>query len=141
MRLLALAVISMTASCGGSHPAATPAGPPPAKSVQINKGGEPVELAAALTPGYVTVVDFWSESCGACVIVGGMLAAQTASADDVLIRKIDVGDGFSPVAQQYKISALPHYNVYDKQQRLRYVLVGNDCLKAPDLAKQLAAER
>jgi thiol-disulfide isomerase/thioredoxin len=137
VKLVALVLI---AACGGSAGPSRPAAPPPAKSVQLNQPGEPVELASALTPGYVTVVDFWSESCGACVIVGGMLAAQTASADAVLIRKVDVGDGFSPVAKQYKISALPHYNVYDKQQRLRYVLVGNDCLKAPDLAKQLAAE-
>ncbi len=111
-----------------------------AKSVQLNRPGEPVDLEPALAPGYVTVVDFWSESCGACTIVGGMLAVQVAYAPDVLIRKIDVGDGFTPVAKQFKIGALPHYNVYDKARRLRYVLVGNDCLKAPEIAKQLAAE-
>lgn len=132
-----LALLALLAACG--HPVAPPT-PLPEKSVQINKPGEPVELAPVLAPGYVTVVDFWSESCGACTIVGGMLAVQVAKADDVLIRKVDVGDGFTPVAKQYQIGALPHYNVYDKARRLRYVLVGNDCLKAPELAKQLAAE-
>ena len=50
------------------------------------------------------------------------------------------GDGFTPVAQHYKIGALPHFRVYDKHKRMRYLLVGNDTLKAPELAKQLAAE-
>ena len=134
IRALALAVL---VACG--HPIA-PAPVPAAKSVQLNKPGEPVELAPALPAGYVSVVDFWSESCGACTIVGGMLAVQVAYADGVVIRKIDVGDGFTPVAKQFQIGALPHYNIYDKAKKLRYVLVGNDCLKAPELAIQLAAE-
>ncbi|MBA3463473.1 MAG: hypothetical protein H0T46_26190 [Deltaproteobacteria bacterium] len=135
MRALSLSLV--LAACG--HPAA-PRIPPAEKSLQVNKPGEPIELAQAVPAGYVTVVDFWSESCGACTIVGGMLAVQTAKDPGVLIRKVDVGDGFTPVAKQFQVSALPHYNVYDRQRRLRYVLVGNDCLKAPELAKQLAAE-
>ena len=134
MKRLALLVL---VSCG--HPA-TPSAPPADKSVQVNKPGEPIELATVLPDGYVTVVDFWSESCGACVIVGGMLAVQTAKDTSVVIRKVDVGDGDTPVAKQFRIGALPHYNVYDRQKKLRYSLVGNDCLKAPELAKQLAAE-
>lgn len=133
--LLALVV----AGCGHAGPV-TPVRAAAPKSVQLNAPGERVELLPALPPGYVTVVDFWSESCGACTVVGGMLAVQVAQADGVLIRKIDVGDGFTPVAKQFQIGALPHYNVYDKARRLRYVLVGNDCLKAPEIAKQLAAE-
>lgn len=131
------ALLVILAACG--HPAA-PRIPPAEKSLQVNKPGEPIELAQAVPAGYITVVDFWSESCGACTIVGGMLAVQTAKDPGVLIRKVDVGDGFTPVAKQFQVSALPHYNVYDRQRRLRYVLVGNDCLKAPELAKQLAAE-
>jgi hypothetical protein len=136
-RALALALLLAAPACG--HPFA-PAVPPAQKSLQVNRPGEPIELAQAVPAGYVTVVDFWSESCGACTIVGGMLAVQTAKDPGVLIRKVDVGDGFTPVAKQFQVSALPHYNVYDRQRRLRYVLVGNDCLKAPELAKQLAAE-
>jgi hypothetical protein len=133
----ALSIAVLLAACG--HPVA-PRVPPAEKSLQVNKPGEPIELAQAVPAGYVTVVDFWSESCGACTIVGGMLAVQTAKDPGVLIRKVDVGDGFTPVAKQFQVSALPHYNVYDRRRKLRYVLVGNDCLKAPELAKQLAAE-
>ncbi len=112
----------------------------PEKSVQLNQPGELIDVEAQLPAGYVSVVDFWGEHCGACVVVGGMLAVQVALDDGIVIRKVDVGDGFTPVAQHYKIGALPHFRVYDKHKRMRYLLVGNDTLKAPELAKQLAAE-
>ena len=112
----------------------------PQKSVQLNKPGEPIDLARHLVPGYVTVVDFWGEHCGACTVVTGHLAVGVAKDDRVLIRKIDVGDGFTQVAKDHDITALPHYRIYDKRGRLRYDLVGNDCLQAAKLAKQLAAE-
>jgi hypothetical protein len=134
----AVAAAALLAACG--HPAPASRGPAPAKSVQLNAPGEVIDLSPVLVPGYVTVVDFWSASCGACTVVGGMLAVQTAHDDGVVIRKVDVGDGETPVAKAYEIGALPHYNVYDKRRRLRYVLVGNDCLKAPELARQLVAE-
>ena len=122
--------------CGGAAPprAAAP------KSLQLNAPGAPVDADAATRDGYVTVVDFWSQSCGACVVVAGMLAAQTADDARVLIRKVDVGDGDNVVARAYQVGALPHFNVYDTHRRLRFVLVGNDCLDAPRLAKQLLTE-
>ena len=115
--------------------------PPPVKSLQLNAPGAMVDVAAATVPGYITVVDFWSESCGACVIVGGMLAVQIANEPRVIVRKVDVGDGLGEVARAYQISALPHFDIYDKHRRLRYVLVANDCLRAPELARALLAEK
>lgn len=122
-----------------SH-AAAPAPPLPPKSVQLNAPGEPVDIAAILPAGYVTVVDFWSESCEACVTLGGMLAVGVAQDPRVVIRKIDVGDGFTPVARAYQIAALPHYLIYDKRKQLRYDLVGSDCVEAATIAKRLAGE-
>jgi thiol-disulfide isomerase/thioredoxin len=113
---------------------------PPEKTVQLNAPGEPVDVAAALLAGYVTVVDFWSESCEACVSLGGMLAVGVAKDPRVVIRKIDVGDGFTPVARTYQIDALPHYLIYDKRKRLRYDLVGADCADASTIARKLAVE-
>src|SRR5262245_29846511 len=136
---LLLALILATGACAGTA-APAPAPPPPEKTLQLNRPGEPVDIAAHLVPGYVTVVDFWGEHCAACIVVGGMLAVQTALDPRVVIRKVDVGDGFTAVAKAYEIGALPHYRVYDKHKRLRYYLTGNDCLQAPEIAKQLAAE-
>jgi hypothetical protein len=133
------ALVIVAAGCGarGAVPVDQPA---PAKSVQVNATGALVDVDAAAVAGYVTVVDFWSESCGACEVVGGMLAVQVAQQPMVVIRKVDVGDADNALGRAYKIGALPHYNVYDKQRRLRYVLVGNDCLSAADRARELAAE-
>jgi thiol-disulfide isomerase/thioredoxin len=135
--MLAAAVV--LAACNHA-PARAPAPPAPEKSVQLNAPGAPVDLAAVLPAGYVTVVDFWSESCHACVMIGGMLAVGVAKDPRVVIRKIDVGDGFTPVARDYHIDALPHYQIYDKRKRLRYDLVGSDCVEASAIARQLAAE-
>ena len=133
-------VLALLAACACGH--AKPPEPTvrPEKSVQTNKPGEQIALDAVVVPGYVTVVDFWGEHCGACVVVGGMLAVGVARDDRIVIRKIDVGDGFTQVAKDYDISALPHYRIYDKHKRLRYDLVGNDCVKAAELAIGLADE-
>jgi thiol-disulfide isomerase/thioredoxin len=132
------------AGCGHS-PAPVTGAPdqanrPPEKTIQLNATGEPVDIAAALPAGYVTVVDFWAESCEACATLGAKLTAGVAQEPRVVIRKIDVGDGFTPVARAYQIDALPHYLIYDKRKRLRYDLVGGDCAEASTVARQLAAE-
>jgi len=129
----AKALALFVAACG-SAPA------PPAKSLQLNRAGEQVDVGAALVLDYITIVDFWSASCAACAIVGGKVAEQVANEPRVVLRKVDVGDGFTPVARTYQIGALPHLNVYDRKRRLRYILVGNDCLRAPALARELLAE-
>lgn len=134
-RALAAALV---AACG--HAAPPSPAPPPAKSVQLNAPGAVVDIEADLVPGYVTVIDFWSESCEACRVVGARLEHGIAAEPKILVRKVDVGDAFTPVAEHYDISALPHYRIYDKRGRLRFLLVGNDCLEAPKLAKQLVAE-
>ena len=128
------------AACGAATPPPGPPGPPPTKEVELNHDAGLVKVEDSTVAGYVTIVDFWSEWCGACVEVHAKVAAGIAAQAKTILRKVDVGDGFTEVAHAYDISGLPHYNVYDTKRRLRFVLVGNDCLRAPDLAKQLLAE-
>jgi thiol-disulfide isomerase/thioredoxin len=137
--------IALGAGCGAAttsasppSSAASPTAPP--KTVQLNAPGAAVDVLAALPAGYVTVVDFWSVSCEACIVQGEKLAAGVAEEPRVLIRKVDVGDGDTPVAAAYKIAVLPHFFIYDKQKRLRYDLLGPDCSEAAKYARQLAAE-
>lgn len=120
--------------------AGAPARPAPAKSLQLNAPGAAVDVIAALPAGYVTVVDFWSLSCEACAVQGERLESGVADEPRVVIRKIDVGDGDTPVAAAYKIAVLPHFFIYDKHKRLRYDLIGPDCSDAAKYARQLAAE-
>jgi thiol-disulfide isomerase/thioredoxin len=136
----ARAAPAASASPAAPAPAPAPAAKPPTKTVQLNAPGEPVDINAQLPAGYVTVVDFWSQSCEACIKFGQMLDTGVAEDPRVVIRKIDVGDGFTPVAQAYNIATLPHFFIYDKWKRLRYDLIGPDCGEASTYARQLAAE-
>ena len=145
--LAALAVLVGGACDPAAQPTARPAGPapaaapgPPDKIVQLNAPGAAVDVAGALPAGYVTVVDFWSQSCEACGPLGERLEHGVADEPRVVIRKVDVGDGDTPAAAAYRIAALPHFFIYDKQKRLRYDLIGPDCLEAARYARQLAAE-
>jgi thiol-disulfide isomerase/thioredoxin len=139
-RLAAAAVAAAAVACGAAGPPAAAPAPPPPRNLQLNATGVVVNVDAHVVPGHVTVIDFWADHCGACVVVAGMLAVQIASEPRILVRKIDVGDGFTPVARAYKIGALPHFRLYDKHRRLRHVLVGNDTLAAAELARQLLVE-
>lgn len=136
-----LVVLAACGACGATAAPPAPPAPPPVKELQLNQPGVLVKVEDSTVGGYVTIIDFWSESCGACVEVHARVAAGIADQPRTILRKVDVGDGFTAVAHAYDIAALPHYNVYDTQRRLRFILVGNDCLRAPDLAKQLLAER
>jgi thiol-disulfide isomerase/thioredoxin len=88
----------------------------------------------------VTVVDFWATWCGGCAIVDEKLHAAIAGERAVVVRKIDIGDGDTPVARQHKVGALPHVRIYDRTGNLRYVLAGNDAMTAGEAALTLAAE-
>jgi thiol-disulfide isomerase/thioredoxin len=103
VKSFALAVLVLAACCGRAKGIAEPV-PLPEKTLQVNKAGEPVDVDALLVPGFVVVVDFWGEHCGACKVVGGMLAVGVAQQDRVLIRKIDVGDGFTQVAKDHALA-------------------------------------
>jgi hypothetical protein len=63
-----------------------------------------------------------------------------ASERRIRVIKIDVGDGMTPIAKKYDVGSLPHWKVYDTRKRLRYVLLGDQVLRAPQLARELLAE-
>jgi thiol-disulfide isomerase/thioredoxin len=149
-RHVAVLAFGVAVACAACDPATPPPAKPPAsasaadkapaKTAQLNAPGAAVDVVAALPAGYVTVVDFWSVSCEACIVQGERLTTGVADEPRVVIRKVDVGDGDTPVAAAYKIAVLPRFFIYDKQKRLRYDLLGPDCGDAAKYAKQLAAE-
>src|SRR3954471_14757654 len=105
MRLV-LGVLAACAACGATAAPPAPAAPPPVKELQLNQPGALIKVEDSTAAGYVTIVDFWSESCGACVEVHARVAAGIADQPKTILRKVDVGDGFTAVAHAYDIAAL-----------------------------------
>lgn len=126
-------------ACAGAPSA--PAAPPP-KVLSLNSApGEMVDVEKALPLGYVTVVDFWASYCAPCKTIEAELMAGIADSPDIVVRKVDVGPGDSPVAVAYKLAGLPHLRIFDRRGRLRYMLVGDDAHGAAEAAKKLSAEK
>lgn len=146
-------------ACGGpAHPTTTGGGDPPAdaqvaiagdapaeaqhpeKVVELNHDGEMVDIDAALVPGYVTIVDFWATWCGACEVMEETFMPIVADEPRILIRKVDVGDGDTPVAEHYDIGPLPHIRIYDGKGELKYILMNNNALETGEKALEVLRE-
>jgi thiol-disulfide isomerase/thioredoxin len=135
-----LAAVVAIAGCGASTPPTGAGAADVPKVVQLNRTGELIDVDAELVPDHVTVVDFWAAWCEACNTVEARLMSEISAEPAIVIRKVDVGDGTTPVARAYQIGALPHFRIFDRERRLRYVLVGNDTLQAGELARALVTE-
>lgn len=95
-----------------------------AKPAHISRG-EPVTLADHMIPGKMMVFDFYSDYCPPCVRVAPLLEQLHARRADVAVVKVDINrpglkgiDWRSPVAQQFKLQAVPHFKVYGPDGKL-----------------------
>jgi len=136
----AAAAAVAASACGSAGVAPAGSLSPAPRSVQLNATGAAVDIEAHVVPGHITVVDFWAEWCGGCVVATGMLAVQTAGEPRIVVRKVDVGDGDTPVAEHYDIGPLPHLRVYDTHGKLRYVLLNNNALETGEKALEVLRE-
>jgi thiol-disulfide isomerase/thioredoxin len=132
-----LILVSLLAACPAPR---HPDDPGPPKVLELNHDGALVDVEASFVPGYVMVVDFWATWCGACKVMEAELMKQIADEPRILVRKVDVGDGDTPVADHYQIGPLPHLRVYDTHGELKWQLKGNDALTAGQKAKEVLAE-
>jgi thiol-disulfide isomerase/thioredoxin len=146
-------VLVLLCACG--HPPSNGTGPgtgaaapdagvvaagPPEKVVQLNQPGAMVNIEASFVPGYVTIVDFWAEWCGACEKVDAAIMAAVADQPRILVRKVHVGDGDTQVADHYDAAGLPYVRVYGADGQLRYALRYNDAFTAGARAIEVAGE-
>lgn len=81
--------------------------------------GERVELASLAEAGHVTVVDFGAAWCRPCRAADKALSAWLTDVPGLSIRKIDILDWDSAVAQQHlaDVKQLPYFVVFGKDGR------------------------
>lgn len=85
------------------------------KIQKINQAGSRVDIRKHLVPGKVTIVDFYADWCGPCRAIAPFLEGLAGNDPDVYLRKVDIKDWHSPVAQQYAIRSIPRIEVYDRR--------------------------
>src|SRR5687768_13823709 len=94
------------------------------KPLHVSKGSQ-VTLTDYLIPGKTTVFDFYSDYCPPCVQVAPLLDKLHQTREDIVVVKVDINrpgvkriDFSSPVAQQYRLQAIPHFKVYGPDGKL-----------------------
>ncbi|NRA31709.1 MAG: thioredoxin family protein [Polyangiaceae bacterium] len=89
-------------------------------------GGKSFLLSDALVPGKITVVDFWAEWCHPCRHIDSALRRLAAGFPDLAVRRAELIDFDSPVAQAHLpgVAGLPVVWIFDRFGKRVQVLEG-----------------
>jgi len=102
------------------------AGAPRGEPIAVISHGTQVDINQHLAFGQVTVVDFYADWCGPCRRLSPSLEQMARSDPEVALRKIDIVNWRTAVAQQFNIHSIPQVNVYDRSGRLVGTVMGVD---------------
>ena len=95
--------------------------------IQSYKDGRRVDIAKALAPGKITVVDFYGEWCGPCKLLETRLQHLMQGQTNVALRRIDIGKWDNAAAKQateLRAAALPYIRVYDARGKFVAAVTG-----------------
>jgi thiol-disulfide isomerase/thioredoxin len=92
--------------------------------VEVISHGAQVDINQHLAFGNVTVVDFYADWCGPCRQLSPTLEQMATNDPEVALRKIDIVNWRTAVAQQFNIRSIPQVNVYNRSGRLVGTVVG-----------------
>ena len=107
--------------------------------VEVISHGSQVDLNQHLALGSVTVVDFYADWCGPCRQLSPRLEQMARSDPEIALRKIDIVNWRTAVAQQFNIHSIPQVKVYDRTGRLVGTVVGVDFDKVKSFVAQAKA--
>lgn len=132
----------------------TPGDPAPQFALPRITGAHELGPPVSLTPGKVTVVDFWATWCGPCLQAMPRLDALARAHPDIVVLAINIDDasqawalfderkyamtllaGDQETSDRYGVAAIPHTVVIDRAGNVRRVFRGN----APNLEREVAA--
>jgi thiol-disulfide isomerase/thioredoxin len=88
------------------------------QSIEVITHGQQVDISKHLALGNVTIVDYYADWCGPCKQVSPALEQLARSDSEIALRKVDIVDWGSAVAQQYKISSIPRVEIYGRKGQL-----------------------
>jgi len=106
------------------------------QSIEVISHGAQVDINQHLAFGSVTVVDFYADWCGPCRQLSPSLEQLASSDPEVALRKIDIVNWKTAVAQQFNIHSIPQVNIYDRSGRLVGTVVGVDFEKVKNYVAQ-----
>jgi thiol-disulfide isomerase/thioredoxin len=93
---------------------------------EVISHGAQVDINQCLALGNVTVVEFYADWCGPCRRLSPSLEQMASSDPQVALRKIDIVNWRTPVAQQFNIHSIPQVNVYNRGGGLVGTVLGAD---------------
>ena len=94
--------------------------------IEVISHGAQVDITQHLALGYVTIVDFYADWCPACRWLSPHLEQMAGSDPQIALRKIDIVNWKTAVAQQYHLGSLPQVNVYNRGGNLIGTVNGAD---------------
>ena len=106
------------------------------QSIEVISHGGQVDINQHLAFGNVTVVDFYADWCGPCRRLSPSLEQMASSDPEIALRKIDIVNWRTAVAQQFNIHSIPQVNVYDRSGRLVGTVMGADFEKVKNYVAQ-----
>ncbi|MEX0332711.1 MAG: thioredoxin family protein [Puniceicoccaceae bacterium] len=83
----------------------------------IRQNGARITEQELIVPGRYTVVDFYADWCGPCKRIEPFLK-DLAKDKRIAVRKVDIVNWGSPVAQQWNLRSIPNMRVYDPNGRM-----------------------
>ncbi len=96
------------------------------QEVEVIGHGSQVDIARYLSPGNVTIVDFYADWCGPCKQISPFLEQMAKTDPEIALRKIDIVNWTTPVVKQYNVHSIPQINIYDRAGKLVGTVIGVD---------------
>ena len=106
------------------------------EAIKVISHGAQVDLSQHLVLGNVTVIDFYADWCGPCRQFSPSLEQMARNDSEIALRKIDIVNWKTAVAQQFNIHSIPQVNVYDRSGHLVGTVLGGDLEKVKSYVAQ-----